>query len=136
MHPSVENGNVAIEALVHFDDRLGIASLPGIGQKLDLFGAEGDRVVVAHGAPVLEAEDSLRIEAGGPRAIGGGRMRRRLGEAGVVVREEVLQEGIRPLTVGDMGEAQFCPQPILEGTEEPLDAPLGLWTVSGDPLDA
>ncbi len=93
-------------------------------------------MVVAHSAPVLEAEDGLRIEPRGPGAIGGGGIRGGLGEARIVASQEAVEEGIRPRAVDDAGEAQFCAQAVLEGAKQPLDAALGLRTLGRDPLDA
>jgi hypothetical protein len=132
----VEDGDAAIEALVDLDDRFGVVALVRAGQELDLCGPERDRVVVAHGALVFEAEDRLGVEAGGPGPIGSGWVRRRLGEAGVVTREEVSQEGIGSFAVGDAGQAQFGAQAILERAKEPLDTALGLGAAGGDPVDA
>ena len=133
--PLVEDSDAPVETFVDLDHRVRIAPLLGIGQELDLFGAEGDRVVVAHGAPVLEAEDGVRIEARGPGTIGGGRMRRRLREACIVASQEAVKEGIGPRAVDDASETQFGPQAILEGPKEPLDAPLRLRALSRDPVD-
>ena len=54
----------------------------------------------------------------------------------MIAREEVGQEGVRPFAVGGAGEAQFCAEPILESTKEPLDATFRLRTTAGNPADA
>lgn len=131
----VEDGDAPVEALVDLDHGVRIAALPGIGQELDLVSAEGHRVVVAHRAPILEAEDGLRIETGGPGTIGGGGIRWSLSEARIVASQEAGEEGVGPRAVDDAGEAEFGPQAILEGAKEPLDATLGLRTPGRDPLD-
>jgi len=132
----VDDGDAPIKALVDLDERLGIAAPTARREQLDQFRPKGDGVVVADRALVFEAEDGLGIEACGPRTIGGSRIGRLLGEAGIEARKEVPQEGIRALAIEDAGEAQFGAQAILAGAKEPLDATLRLRAVGGDPLDA
>src|SRR3990170_8270454 len=132
----VDDGDAPIKALVDLDERLGIAAPTARREQLDQFRPKGDGVVVADRALVFEAEDGLGIEACGPRTIGGSRIGRLLGEAGIEARKEVPQEGIRALAIDDAGEAQFGAQAILAGAKEPLDATLRLRALGGDPLDA
>ncbi len=118
----VEDGERPIEALVNLDGGLRIAAAQRPGQELEVVRGEGDRVVVADDALILEAEDGLRIEPGRPGAIRRRRIRRRLSEARIVAGQEVSEEGVRAVAIGDPGQAQFSPQAILEGAKEPLDA--------------
>jgi len=104
----VDDGDAPIKALVDLDERLGIAAPTARREQLDQFRPKGDGVVVADRALVFEAEDGLGIEACGPRTIGGSRIGRLLGEAGIEARKEVPQEGIRALAIEDAGEAQFA----------------------------
>jgi hypothetical protein len=99
----IENGDAAVEAFVDVHRRFGIAAPAGSEEELQATRAEGHGVVIADDALVLEAEDRLRIQPRGPRPIRGRRARRRLRKARIVAREEVCEEGVRLLAVGDVG---------------------------------
>lgn len=132
----VEDREGAIETFVDLDARLGVAASPGTGEKLHVVGSEGDGIVVAHGAHVLEAEDAVEVALTRPGPIGGCRLGRRLREASIVAGEEAGQEGVRVVLLPDARETQFADQAILEGAADALDAALGLRRGGGDPLDA
>ena len=132
----IEDGDGPIEAFVDLDEGFRIAAALRTGEELDALSAERDRVVVVHGALVFEAEDRLGIAPGRPRAVGGCGIGRWVRKARIRAGEEVGQEGVRPLAVGDAGEAQFRAEPILEGPKEPLDATFRLRTAGGNPADA
>ncbi len=131
-----EDGEPAIEAFVYLDDDLRVAVAVRARQELEGVRPERDGVVVTDDATVFEAEDGLRVEPSGPRAIRRRRIRRRLGKARIVAGQEVRQEGVGALAIGDPSQAQFRPQAVLEGTKEALDAPFGLGAAGGYPLDA
>ena len=109
-----EDGDAPIEALVDLNGSLRVTAALRPGQELDVVRAEGDRVVVADDAAVLEAEDCLRVKPGRPRAIRGRGIGRRLGKARIVAGQESAQEGVRPVAVGNARQAQFRAQPILK----------------------
>ncbi len=58
------------------------------------------------------------------------------GSAASVAREEVREESVGPVAVGDAGQAELADEPILEVAEEGFDAALGLRGGGGDPADA
>ncbi len=126
----------AVQALVDLDPCLRVAAPAGTRQDLQVMRSDGERVVVGDGGEVLEGEDGIGIEGIGPEAIGGLGLGRRLGEARVVALEEAREEGVGVFAGGDVREAQFGHEAILEGAALPLDAPFGLRRRSGDPLDA
>lgn len=99
----VDDGKRAIEALVDLDAGFGVAA--AVGQKLKDVRAEGDGVVVGDDARVLEAEDGIRDEMGGPGTIRALRPRRRSGKACIVAAEESREEGVRGVCGGDAREA-------------------------------
>src|SRR2546428_14175587 len=100
----MEEGPGAIEALMDLDPSFGIAT--SIGEDLEDVRPEGDGVVVGDDARVLETEQRLGDEVGGPGAIrglgpsGGG------GEGGSVGVGGTREEGGRRLPGGEWcGEA-------------------------------
>jgi len=125
----IPDGEGAIEAFMDFHPHLRVAAVVGTGQNLQASRAHRDRVIVGHAAVVLETKDRLRIEPRGPGPVGGLRLRRRLGEAGVVASEEFGQEGIGSLAVGNPREAQFSDETVLEGAEAVFDAALGRYEI-------
>lgn len=98
--------------------------------------AEGDGVVVGDAARVLETEDGVGDELGGPGPIGGLRPGGRLGKARIVAPEEAGEERVGGVFVSDSGEAQFGDEAILEGAKEALNAALGLGTGGRHPVDS
>lgn len=131
----IENGDAPIEAFVDVYRGFRVAATAGSGEELQAVRAEGDGVVVADDALVLEAEDRVRIESGRPWAIGRSGIGGRLRKARIETREEVGEIRVRALAVPDAREAEFAAEPILERAKEPLDAALGLRAVGGDPAD-
>lgn len=129
----VDDGKRAIEALVDLDAGFGVAA--AVGQKLKDVRAEGDGVVVGDDARVLEAEDGIRDEMGGPGTIGALWPGCRPGKARIVASEESREEGVRGVCGGDAREAQFGDEPILQGAKDALNAALGLRTGGGHPVD-
>jgi hypothetical protein len=63
----IDDGICAIEVLMDVDAGFGIAA--AVGENLQHMGAEGDGVVVGDDARVLETEDRVRDELGGPGTI-------------------------------------------------------------------
>ncbi len=65
-----------------------------------------------------------------------GRLRGRLGEAGIVGGEKAVEDALGLGERARLCEPQFDDEAILEGAEEALNPTLRLWGVSPDPLDA
>ena len=122
--------------LVHLHVAAGVIAAVAIRRDLEAVTAEGDGVVVGHGARVLEAEHGVRIHSVGPGAVGGIRLGRLDSEAGVEAGPEFKQEAIGLLESAGPGEPQLLDQAILERSEEAFNASLGLRRVGGDELDA
>src|SRR3990172_5393630 len=99
---------------------------------------EGDGVVVVDPAAILEAEDGLGVEPIGPGEVGWLGLGGLLAEAAVVAGQELPQDPVGLLQGAGPGPgpAQRLEQPVLQGSEEAFDAPLGLRGVSRDELDA
>ncbi len=72
--PLVEDGDLAVEVLVDLGARLRVAAALRPREELEPMRSEGDGVVIGDGDAVLEAEDRVGIEAGGPGAVGGLRL--------------------------------------------------------------
>jgi hypothetical protein len=96
---------------------------------------EGDGVVVGDDALVLEAEDGVGLETGGPGAVGRLGLCGRDSETGVVARQEALQDLVGVFERVGSGLAQGFDEAVLEGAEEALDAALGLGGMGWDQLD-
>src|SRR5271170_7105408 len=114
----------------------GIAAMAGQGRQWDGMSAQGDDVVGADHALVMQAQAAGQIEATRQaaevaRGLGGG-----TGEALVVVGAEALEHGVGLLQGGGAGEAKFADQTVLAGAPGALDAALGLGRVGGNLLDA
>ena len=95
------------------------------------------RMVGRHGARHADTQDLLQalFPFQPPMRILG--LPRRNSEALVPLRQEGdVQKTVGRLPAVDSGHAHLLDQPVLQGAEGALDAPLGLWTVRGDPLDA
>jgi len=126
----------SIEVAAHDDARLRVAGPVGIGQELQVLGAERHGIIIGPRALVGEAADVVEIELGRQGPIGrpglGGGVRK----AGIIAREEGLQDGVGLVERAGPGEAEFTDEPILEGPPEPLDAALRLGGMGGDPVDA
>ncbi len=100
-----------------------MARIAPFGRQLDPAGPEADGVVASDLARVAAAEDEGEIARGD--APGGRRVARGPREAGVQVSEEFGQKGIGPLGGGDVAQAQFAAQAILQGAPEAFDAAVG-----------
>ena len=59
-----------------------------------------------------------------------------MGEAPIVVGEELRQEGVGGLARGDAAQAEADDQAILQGAPQPFDAAFGLRRAGGDVADA
>jgi len=100
-----------------------VARIAPSGRQLDPAGPEADGVVASDLARVAAAEDEGEIARG--ETPGGRRVARGPREAGVQVSEEFGQKGIGPLGGGDVAQAQFAAQAILQGAPEAFDAAVG-----------
>src|SRR5208282_2366869 len=114
----------------------GVAAMAGQGRQWDGMSAQGDDVVGADHALVMQAQATGQIEATRQaaevaRGLGGG-----AGKALVVVGAEALEHGVGLLQGGGAGEAKFADQAVLAGAPGALDTALGLGRVGGDLLDA
>jgi len=129
----MEEGPGAIEALMDLDPSFGIAA--SIGEDLEDVRPEGDGVVVGDDARVLETEQRLGDEVGGPGAIRGLGPSGGASKARIVALEESREEGVRRVRVGDASETQFGHEAVLQRAEDPLDAAFRLGTGGRDPAD-
>ncbi len=129
----VDDSKRAIEALVDFDAGLGVAA--AVGEDLQHVRTERDGMVVGDDARVLEAEDAIRDELGGPGTIRPLRPGCRPGKARIVAPEESGEKGVRGVFGGDARKTQFRNEPILQGAKDALNAALGLRTGGGHPVD-
>lgn len=96
-----------------------------------------DSVVFANFADELEAEDLMELF--GRRDVNEGEIvdPRFFAKAPVViVNEDLLDEPICFVNVGNTAEFKFSDQPVLQGAVGALDAALGLWRVGWDELNA
>jgi hypothetical protein len=58
-----------------------------------------------------------------------------VGEAGIVAREQAVDDALSLGERACLGESQFNDEAILEGAEEAFNPTLRLWGVSPDPCD-
>src|SRR5271167_4506762 len=126
----------AVELMGKFHRVSGIAAMAGQGRQWDGMSAQGDDVVGADHALVMQAQATGQIEATRQaaevaRGLGGG-----TGEALVVVGAEALEHGVGLLQSGGAGEAKFADQTVLAGAPGALDAAFGLGRVGRNLLDA
>ena len=99
-------------------------------------GAQGDSVVGADDALVLQAETTSQIEAAGQGAKVTRGIGRRACEALVVVGTEAGQHNIGLRQRADRGETKFADQTVLASAPGAFDATLGSLRIGGDLLDA
>ncbi len=130
----VQDDEAAIEELTQLDATAGVGAMVRAGGQLDPAGPEVDGVVAGHLARVAAAEDEGELARGGPPSRR--RVARGAREAGVQVREERGQKGIGSLGGGDVAEAQFAAQAILQGAPEAFDAAFGFGRASLEVADA
>lgn len=133
---AIPDGEGTVEAFVDFDSGLGVGAPLRSREELQEMRADGEGVVIGHGAQVLKAEDGVGIQVLRPWAVHRLWLSWGLGEPRVVAGDEVRQEGIGCVLSPDVGQAQFTDQAILEGAEDALDTAFGLGAGGGDPLDA
>ena len=125
-----------IQMRVDVDAGAGEAAPTRPGVELDEAAVQLHRVIVLDGTAVFEAAHALK---GGPRwggAPGGGGLRGRVREAGIVTGEQVVDDALGLGERARLGESQFDDEAILESAEEALNPTLRLWGVRPDPLDA
>jgi len=126
-------GAIEVPADSHAKARASAAA--GLLAELQRHALEDDDIVEANGALFLMAQDEIQVD-GAERHEGRVRVRRRAGELGVVVGDEVVaQVGVGGLDGGDAGHAEFVDESALQGAIEPLAAAAALGGVAGDVLD-
>ena len=131
---TVVHGERAIQACMDIDARPRIAVAVRSRAQLQQRTIQLQRVVVADGAPILEAADAVEVRGrGAPGRLG---IRGGLGEAGIVAREKAIQEALGVGQRGGPGEPEFDDEAVLEGAEETLDPTLALGGGGGNPPDA
>lgn len=142
-------GIVVAEALRAAPDRVAAVEMPadshaeaGTGPPARLLGqleghaVEDHDIVLADGTLLLLTQDRVEIDAV-ERHEGAGGVGGRVGELGVVVRDELLDEiGVGGRGRGDAGEGQLVDQAALDGAVEALTAAARLRRVGADVLDA
>ena len=126
-----EDEESAVHALAHLQAAADVGPAP---RQLHPARAEADGVVMSDDATVATAQDGGEIAGGG--APGGGGIGGGPGEAAVVVREELGEEGIGGLEGGDAAQPQLADEAVLQGLPEALDAAFGLRRARGDEPDA
>lgn len=130
---AIVDGQRTVETRLDVDADAGIAAAVGAGGELQEAAVEREGVVVADGALVLKAADTIEIRWGGlPGGLG---ILGRLREAGVVAWQIALEEALGLVEGAGLGEAQFGDEAILKGAEEPFDPALALGRGGGDPAD-
>jgi len=87
-------------------------------------------IVVADDAFVREAADAFEILRG--RAPGFFGMAGRASEAAIVIGDKLAQDGIGPLQIAGLGEAEFTGEAVLQDAPEAFDAAFGLGSLRGD----
>ncbi len=130
----VVDGERAVEEGVDIDPRSSVAAAAWAGMDLEEGTVELHRVVVRHGAPVLEAADAREVS--GRRSPcrlrrGGG-----VGEARVVAWAEAVKDALGLGEGPRLRKAEFDDEAILEGAKESLHAALALRRGGGDPADS
>ena len=120
----VQDDEAAIEQFPELDATAGVGALVGAGRELNPARPEVDRVVAGDPARIATAEHEGEIARGA--APGGGRLGRGPGKASIEVRQELGQKGIGGLGGGDVAQAEFAGEAILQGAPEALDAAFGL----------
>jgi hypothetical protein len=131
----VADQELAVELLSDFDAAVGVRAAAGGGLDGEAVAAERDGVVLGDDAFVLEAEDGIGHEAGGPGAVGGSWLGGRDDEAGVVAGQEVVQDAVGIVQGAGVSLAQGFDEAVLEGAEETLDASFGLGRIGREELD-
>ena len=132
--PLIQDDEAAIEELAQLDAAAGVGAVVRAGRQLDPAGPEADGVVTGDLARVAAAKDEGELARGD--APGGRRVARGPREAGVQVREKFRQKGIGPLRGGDVAQAQFAAQAILQGAPEAFDAAFGFGRARREVADA
>ena len=120
----VQDDEAAIEQFPELDATAGVGALVGAGRELEPAGPEVDRVVAGDPARIATAEHEGEVARGA--APGGRRLRRGPGEARIKVTQELGQKGIGGVRGGDVAQAEFAGEAILQGAPEALDAAFGL----------
>ena len=119
----VVDGERPIELKADFDTGPGVAAASGSRTEMQQPVVEEDRVIVGDGALVLEATNRLQLckRRRGPPGWPGVRGAAR--KARVVAWEERGEDALRVLERTGALQPEFADETILEGAEEPFDAP-------------
>ena len=121
---AVVKRDAAIEGLIDVDFGLGEAEATGLLGDLEAAAFPLDDVVVADGAFLDEAADT--VKALGSLPPGGFHFTGFTGETAVVVSDESTQDDIGGVEVHGFGQPQFAGEAILQHAPETLDAACGL----------
>lgn len=115
-HPSlIGDAQAAVQLLAHLNPATGIGSPLPIRRDLQGMPGEGEGVVVAHRALVLEAKHGFRVQLGGPLEVGPFRIGGLLSEAGVKARQVFLQGAVSLFKCGSPCPTQLLDQAVLQG---------------------
>lgn len=126
----------AVEALFNGDALAGLELAGLAGGDLEALAEVFEGEVVGEDASVGLGEEAEQIDAPGQRSMGVAGLHGRHGEAAVPVRQEGgLEELIGAIPGVDAGHPQLLDEAVLEGSEQPLDATLGLGREGEDELD-
>ena len=125
----------AIQELPDFYPSFRIGSAQRSGGNIQEQVSQAYGIIQPHFGGVVETDGPVHIERfgyGAPSFLGlaGGD-----GKTVVKSPDKGWQEGIALLKGGNLSQAQFGPQTVLEGAKEPLDSPLGLRREGKDRLD-
>ena len=118
----VDHQESAVDTLAQVDASARVGAAVRTGRDLDPAGAEAGGVVGSDEARVAAAE--LVREVPRPRAPRGVAVGRGMGEAAVVVGQELREVGIGRRPGDDAAQAEFDDEAIVQGAPEALDAPL------------
>lgn len=120
-----------IQMRVDVDARAGEAAPTRPGTELDEAAVQLHRVIVLDGAAVFEAARALEGGPSGCGTPGGGRLRGRLGEAGIAGGEQAVEDALGLRERARVCEPQFDDEAILEGAEEALNPTLIWYEIVG-----
>ena len=128
-----EDQEPAVDTLAEVDAAARGGAAERTGGDLDPAGPQADGVVRGDVAGVAAAElvrEVPRPRAPGGRGVGGG-----MGEAAVVVGQELGEVGVGGRPGDEAAQAELDDEAILQGAPEAFDAPLGLRGSSGPEAD-
>lgn len=126
----------AIQVGVDLDARAGVAASGGPGAEVEEAPVELHGVIALDGALELETADAVEVGRRWCGSPGRGGRRRGPSELGDVARDEPVEHALGLREGACLGQLEFDDEAILDGPEEPLDAPCGLGGMGADPAAA